>query len=177
MRETFIWWCWSGQLLFNFAYLLPGNDDDDVYFAFADCCPASVRNWRLAAQYFLTSATFGRIFARFCIHRKNWPNVHNLQLRSVLVATMLRPYSYLFFLLICCLISLIIIELGQHQYSYSSSILFIIAVIIHLNHNKIWPWLIVIIIHLCQPPFSSGCWSPTVRTTTWYQQSNIHQSY
>ena len=30
------------------------------------CCPQSVRNWRLAGQCFLTSATFGRIFARFC---------------------------------------------------------------------------------------------------------------
>ena len=46
---------------------------------FPICCRASVRNWRLAAQFFLTSATFGRIFARFCIHRKNWLNFDNNQ--------------------------------------------------------------------------------------------------
>ena len=133
MRSTLMMESKTTILIFVFFNLLPGNDDDEVYFAFADCCPASVRNWRLAAQCFLTSATFGRIFARFCIHRKNWPNFHNPQLRSVLIATMVRPYSYLF-LLICCLIILIIIELEQHQYS----LIFILNLIHYPSPHPPW---------------------------------------
>ena len=41
------------------------------------CGRESVRNWRLAAQSFLPSATFGRIFSRFCIQWKNWKNLDN----------------------------------------------------------------------------------------------------